>query len=70
MVDHLHDGPHAWNMHGGPLMVAEAIRQLNFQRKCSSWTSCIKISPAAHVKRLCNGQKTFCFCFSFRGPGP
>ena len=54
MVDHLHDGPHAWNMHGGPLLVAEAIRQLNFQGKCSSWTLCIKISPAAHVKRLCN----------------
>ena len=31
---------------------------------------CIKISPAAHVKRLCNGQKTVCCCFLFRGPGP
>ena len=27
MVDHSHGGPHAWYMHGGPFMVAQA----NFQ---------------------------------------
>ena len=58
-------------------MVAEAILQLNFQRKCSSWASMIKISPAAHVKRLCNGQRRLCngekrfvFVFFLGGPAP
>ena len=42
-------GPHAWYMHYGPLMVAVAILQLNFQRNAHLGPPCIKISPAAHA---------------------
>ena len=69
---------HAWwttcmvdHMHGGPSMVAEAILELNFQRKCASWgPPCIKNLPSAHCKRLVTVRKRFVFVFFLGGPAP
>ena len=56
---------------GSPQVLPEAkILRLRQKNGGVLGHPCIKISPAAHVKRLCNGQKTVCFCFLFRGPGP